>query len=108
MKKYCEVCSIPFEGDRCPSCGRKSKRDLSPEDLCFLYETEIIWSELVADALKDNDIPFLEKNVLGAALALKIGPLRERVRFFVYYRQLEEAKTIIEELFSPVSDENCL
>ena len=99
--KYCEVCCIPFEGDHCPLCGRKSKRELADEDLCYLTETEALWSEVLSDALKDNDIAFLQKNVLGAALALKTGPLRERVRFFVYYRQLEEAKKIVEELFSP-------
>ena len=76
MALYCENCYILFEGKRCPVCGRKSSRGPEPSDPCFLTEKEQIWSDLLADVLKQNGIPFMRENVLGAGLALKTGPLR--------------------------------
>ena len=100
MALYCENCYILFEGKRCPVCGRKSSRGPEPSDPCFLTEKEQIWSDLLADVLKQNGIPFMRENVLGAGLALKTGPLRERVRFYVLYGQMTEASDIVEGLFS--------
>ena len=100
MALYCENCYILFEGKRCPVCGRKSSRGPEPSDPCFLTEKEQIWSDMLADVLKQNGIPFMQENVLGAGLALKTGPLRERVRFYVLYSQLPEAADIVDGLFS--------
>ncbi len=100
MLQYCEICMKIFDENRCPSCGRRKVRDVGPDDLCFLTEKEMIWSGMLADVLKQNNIPFLQKNVLGAGLALRTGLLLERVRFYVFYRQLPEAEEIVEELFS--------
>ena len=105
MALYCENCYITFEGERCPACGKKRKRGPEPSDPCFLTEKDQIWSEMLADVLEQNGIPFMEKNVLGAGLALKIGPAHERVRFFVRYDQLSEAGKIVEALFSPPTGE---
>ena len=105
METYCDNCYIVFDGTRCPVCGKKCGRGPEASDPVFLTEKEQIWSDMLADVLKQHDIPFLEKNVLGAGLALKTGPLRERVRFYVLYGQLSEAAEIVEELFSsPVED----
>ena len=107
MALYCENCYVTFEEERCPVCGKKRKRGPAPSDPCFLTEKEQIWSEMLADVLEQNGIPFMEKSVLGAGLALKIGPAHERVRFYVRYDQLPEAGKIVEELFSsPVGEED--
>ena len=99
MKNYCEKCRTAFEGERCPVCGRKKVRPAEPEDLCLLTEKEEIWSEAVGDALTMNGIPFVMKNVLGAGVTVLTGLMRERVRFYVYFRQLDEARETVEELF---------
>ena len=108
MQTYCDNCYVTFDGARCPVCGKKCGRGPEPSDPVFLTEKEQIWSDMLADVLKQHDIPFMGKNVLGAGLALKTGPLRERVRFYVPYEKLSEAADIVEELFSsPVEeDEN--
>ena len=104
MPKYCSVCFLPFEGAQCPVCGRKSARQTGPDDLCFLTEKEAIWSGMLADALGQRGIPFLQKNRLGAGLAIKIGPMRERTRFYVRYAQLGEAKETVDALFPAEED----
>ena len=97
---YCERCGILFEGNRCPVCGNQNVRPPKPCDLCFLTEQETMWAEMLEDVLKQNGIPCLTKNVLGAGLALKVGPMLERVRFYIPYFHLQNAKDIVDELFS--------
>ena len=97
---YCERCCMIFEEDRCPVCGSRNVRPPRPGDLCFLTERETIWAEMLEDVLKQNDIPCLTKNVLGAGLALKVGPMSERVRSYIPYLRLQNAKAIVDELFS--------
>jgi hypothetical protein len=111
MSRYCGICCRLFDGKRCPVCGRRSTRDVEPDDLCFLTEKEMIWSGMLADVLKQRGIPFTQKSVLGAGLAAITGTVCERVRFYVFYSQLEEAGAIVEELFSvpfedPAQDED--
>ncbi|MBR5410439.1 MAG: hypothetical protein IK104_07180 [Clostridia bacterium] len=100
MPRYCETCCLPFDGARCPNCGRKAKRDVKPDDVCFLTEKEYIWSGLLADALKQEHIPFMQKNVLGAGMALRAGALFESVRFYVRYDDLSAAAELEAGLFS--------
>ena len=108
--RYCPRCCLPFDADRCPVCGKKSERDAAPDDLCFLTEQGQIWSGMLADVLTQEKIPFLQKNVLGAGITTRIGPMLERVRFYVFYKQLAEARDIVEGLFSSgeESDESCI
>ncbi len=105
MSVYCGRCSIPFEGERCPVCGRKSAESVEPDDICFLTEKETIWSGMLADVLKQENIPFTQKNVMGAGMALRAGPMFERVRFYVFYKHLAQAKEIVDALFSPSGGE---
>ena len=96
---YCERCSFAFEGDTCPSCGLRKLRPARAEDLCFLAEKEQIWGEMLSDVLRQNNIPFLRKGTLGAAVTLRTGPGLERYRFFVAYRDLKRARGAVEQLF---------
>lgn len=97
---YCERCGIVFDENRCPVCGNQNVRLPKPGDLCFLTEQKVVWAGMLEDVLKQNDIPYLTKNVLGAGLALKIGPMLERVRFYIPYLHLQKANDIVDELFS--------
>lgn len=99
MSKYCEKCNFVFNEERCPVCGKKSGKAPLPTDICFLVEKEQIWGAMLADVLAQHGIPYLSKNVLGAGLSMKIGPMLERVRFYVPYGCMVEAQEIVEELF---------
>ena len=102
---YCENCCILFAENRCPVCGNKKVRIPEPDDYCFLTEKEMIWAGMLEDVLKQNGIPYFTKQMLGAGLALKIGPMSERYRFYVPYSHFQEADELVEALFAPVQEE---
>jgi len=104
---YCEKCGRVFEDGRCPGCNSRKVRAPEPTDTCFLTEQDYVSSGILEDVLQQNGIPFLKKQVMGAGLAIKVGPMLDRSRFYVPYPQLETAEEIVEDLFSvqPVDGE---
>lgn len=104
---YCDKCDICFGANYCPKCGNTNVCTPQPNDMCFLAEKELLWSEMLEDVLRQNNIPFLTKKALGIGMALKVGPMRESVRIYVPYSYLQEAKMIVESLFSAPKDGDC-
>lgn len=47
----------------------------------------------------------IQKNVFGAGMADENRIDERKVRFYVFYGHLAEAKMIVDELFSPLSEE---
>lgn len=102
---YCEkCCRIVGEVIRCPYCGSRRIRLPETKDPCFLTELDFISSGILEDVLRQNGIPFLKKGVLGAGIAVKVGPMLDRSRFYVSFDRLEEAGAVVYELFSEVQD----
>ena len=97
---YCEKCSRIIEDLRCPHCGGRRVREPAPKDPCFLTEQDYISSGILEDVLAQNGIPFLKKGVMGAGMAVKVGPMLERNRFYVPFEQYENAVSVADELFS--------
>lgn len=62
---YCEKCSISFETKYCPACGNKSVRMTLSDDMCFLTEKELLWSDMLEDILKQNNTPVFTKKDVG-------------------------------------------
>ena len=102
---YCEKCCRIIEGDRCPVCKKSRVRQPEPKDLCFLTEQNYISSTMLEDVLRQENIPFLKKGVLGAGLAIKVGPMLEWSRFYVPFEILDSAKRVVEELFEGNGEE---
>lgn len=96
---YCPKCRGLRERDQCPVCG--SKRLMAPRagDFCFLEETERLWAGMLADVLKQAGIPCFEQSDLGAGLTINVGQARERIRFFVPFERLPEARNLADGLF---------
>jgi hypothetical protein len=65
----------------------------------FLTEQEPMWGEMLADILKQNEIPFVIQKALGGGLADRVGPLLERYAFYVSCGYLGKAQQITEEFF---------
>ena len=101
----CENSSILVKEARCPSCRSRKLREPKPDDPCFLTEQNYISSGILEDVLKQNEIPCLIRNVLGAGIAFRIGPMLDRSRFYVPYKNLEQAQLLVEDLFSPKAEE---
>lgn len=98
---YCEsCCRIIEETNRCPHCRGKKIRDPEPKDPCFLTELNYVNSSILEDVLKQEGIPYLRKDLLGAGLAIRVGPVLDWGRFFVSYENLEKAKAIVDGVFS--------
>lgn len=97
---YCPNCYLLVNDEKCPVCGSQNLKEPASEDYCFLVEKELIWAAALEDLLRDNGIPFVTRNALGAGLAAKIGPAMERKRFFVHYIHYSTAKALEEDFFS--------
>ena len=96
---YCEKCKCLFEGERCPNCRKSRVRPVRQEDPCFLMEKGAPFNGMLADVLKQNDIPFLTDGRLGAGLSTYVGPVLEVTRFYVRWSDKARADEIVDELF---------
>lgn len=96
---YCERCKHLFEAERCPNCRRSRVRPVRDDDPCFLTEKGAPLSGMLADVLKQNNIPFLTDGRMGAGLAIRVGSMLESMRFYVRWDDLERAVEIVDELF---------
>ena len=97
---FCPNCNSLSDEKRCPICGNRDMRMPTPDDYCFLAEQDQIWAGMLEDVLGQNEISFVTRNILGAGITAKIGPLMERIRFYVPFARHEEAEAIVSELFS--------
>ena len=97
---YCEKCKRIIDADRCPFCKSRKTREPESDDICFVTEQDYVSSGILEDVLQQKGIRFLKKGVMGAGMAIKVGPMLERSRFYVSFEQLERAMSIVEELFA--------
>ena len=96
---YCERCNRLVYWEKCPGCGRKDLRMPGYDDYCFLTEPDALWVQALEDLLRDNGVEYMTRNVHGAGMMAKTGaPMR--VRFFVRYRDYQQAKELNEAFFS--------
>ena len=102
---YCQNCNILVNHTQCPLCGSKQLREPDVDDYCYLAEKDSIWAGALSDILTQNSVPFVTKNVLGAGLAAKMGPMLERTRFYVPYSRYETAQSLEEGFFSVNGEE---
>ncbi len=100
---YCEKCMLLSQEDVCPACGGRDLKAPEDGDFCFLTEKETIWAGMLEDVLNQKNIPFTNKPVLGAGLAMRTGPAFERYRFYVPFSHISNAKEIVDELFGETS-----
>lgn len=105
QERYCPNCHVLVRGYRCPICDRKWLEPPRPEDYCFLGEKDAVWAGVLEDCLRQNGIPYLTQNSLGAGMTAKMGSLLERTRFYVRYAWYRNAQELEEELFrAPVEE----
>ena len=96
---YCERCQQIVEEASCPTCNSsRHLREPKGKDPCFLTEQDYLTAGILEDLLKQGGIPFLKKDVMGAGLAIKVGPMLDRSRFYVPFECLEDARAVAEEL----------
>lgn len=101
---YCEKCKRLINDSVCPVCGNKKIREATEQDICFLVEKDQIWSGMLEDVLKQNNIPVFVQSNIGAGMAIKAGSMFERIRFYVPFAHWEAANALVDELFSADED----
>ena len=97
---YCEKCHVVTEYDVCPDCGRRHLREPKPDDECLVTIIDTMFGEMLADLLREHQIPFRRRSSLGAALATYLGASFERQYFYVPYERYEEACDLANAFFS--------
>lgn len=97
--KYCEKCYHLTEKERCPYCKNKKLTSPRDTDYCFLIEKEMIFSEMLIETLNNNKIIATYQTVLGAGIAMNLGPTFERYKIFVPYANLSKSNEILNEMF---------
>ena len=101
---YCEKCCRIIDENRCPACGSRKVREPGPHDPCFLTEQGYLQAGMLKDVLEQNGIHYLVRDVMGAGMAIKVGPMLERSRFYVPYEELRSAEDLVGELFAVTGD----
>ncbi len=97
---YCERCQRLTEGESCPECGRKCRRDALPEDPCFLLSGRQIWVDMACELLDQEKIPYLKQGSLGAAMTVLTGFSLETYSLYVPFSQYERAREITQTVFA--------
>ena len=106
MLLYCPDCKRLYdEAEKCPVCGKRKGREPQADDPCFLISVGAIWQEMVADLLKQNEIPFEQKSSKGAAMAMFTGLLSETFDYYVAFDRYEEAKELTDAFFAQNENE---
>lgn len=100
IERYCPNCHILVRAVRCPVCDRRWLEAPKAEDYCFLRETEFVWAGMLEDCLRQNGIPYLTHNTMGAGLTAKVGSMFETVKFFVQHAYLNQAKMLEKVIFA--------
>lgn len=80
---YCENCQAltPENEVCCLRCGEKTARQPRPEDYCFLVEKEMLWGEMLADVLEQENIPFEISVLWGLAWLRRLACCRNDTPF---------------------------
>ena len=98
---YCPQCRRLFDaGERCPVCRKTNVREPKAEDLCLVYAGGQIWADMVADVLRQQEIPSITQSSRGAAIAMLTGLLSGDYEVYVPYADYDQAKEIADQLFS--------
>ena len=91
---YCQNCRMVYETEQCLECGEKL-RLVKDDDPCFLVFKQVPLADMIRETLESHHIPYFDEPVMGAGLALKVGPMLEKYRFYVPYSSYDEAKKLI-------------
>ena len=106
MLLYCPNCKRLYnEEEKCPVCGKRKGREPQADDPCFLMSVGTIWTEMVSDLLKQNEIPFEQVSSKGAAIAMLTGLLGETFDYYVTFDRYGEAKELTDAFFAQNREE---
>lgn len=95
----CAKCHVLCENS-CPKCG--SERHLrAPEENepVRLVALTAMQAMLVEPVLKESGIPYFKKGLIGGALEINVGMMREIFSFYVPHSAYVQCRELIEQVF---------
>jgi len=96
---YCGKCMLITDNKKCPLCGNKKLGNADLKDPVYLITKEMIWSDMICDALDEHNIPYLKHGNLGTALSVMFGVSVEYYKFYVPYGEYETALELMKHIF---------
>lgn len=103
---YCEKCQTLTENTHCPNCGNPGLREIRPDDFIFLTTLDEFYGRMYEGALQSQNIETVSRGLYSnGGLIWGKSVDTDLKMIFVRYADLDAAKEIYKELFTPKDDE---
>ena len=106
---YCTNCHrvTPERTESCPYCNKFGRlRPAEEADECRLTELDALNASVLESLLKEANVPYIARPMMGAGISAALGVTLEKFVFFVAYR--EKLMTILKKPASRKNHTNVL
>lgn len=104
---YCTNCHrvTPENAESCPYCDKFDRlRPVEDADECRLTELDALNASVLESLLKEANVPYIARPMMGAGISAALGVTLEKFVFFVAYRDFARAQEQLEALLAPDDD----
>ena len=101
---YCTNCHrvTPERAESCPYCDKFDRlRPAEEADECRLTELDALNASVLESLLKEANVPYIARPMMGAGISAALGVTLEKFVFFVAYRDYARAQEQLEALLAP-------
>ena len=90
------------ERESCPYCDKFDRlRPAEEADECRLTELDALNASVMESLLKEANVPYIARPMMGAGISAALGVTLEKFVFFVAYRDYARAQEQLEALLAP-------
>ena len=96
---YCTNCHrvTPERAESCPYCDKFDRlRPAEEADECRLTELDALNASVMESLLKEANVPYIARPMMGAGISAALGVTLEKFVFFVAYRDYARAQEQLE------------
>ena len=96
---YCTNCHrvTPERAESCPYCDKFDRlRPAEEADECRLTELDALNASVLESLLKEANVPYIARPMMGAGISAALGVTLEKFVFFVAYRDYARAQELLE------------
>ena len=100
---YCTNCHrvTPERAESCPYCDKFDRlRPAEEADECRLTELDALNASGLESLLKEANVPYIARPMMGAGISAALGVTLEKFVFFVAYRDYARAQEQLEALLA--------
>ena len=96
---YCTNCHrvTPERAESCPYCDKFDRlRPAEEADECRLTELDALNASVLESLLKEANVPYIARPMMGAGISAALGVTLEKFVFFVAYRDYARAQELLD------------